>query len=206
MPKGTAAALLALLLVAAGLTGCGNPARPGLNLGSSIGTSSSSYAATSSGYTAGSNSNAAGSKAGKAPAGLAAGTAGKVSHWKLEDLSRAEGRKLFAETYYGDTTVTADLTGQEQALLDRLLQLPPGSALKDADLANDHLKRVQQQGEFVYGLDGRFHRAIWRFQDAAGKTLGYRVHSQPKDLLSGKYIIAFYGADTRLLMAQPVWY
>lgn len=181
MPKGIAAALAALVL-AAGLTGCGTSVRAGQSLGVP-----------------------ALAQPGAKATGVSA--SGKASNWKLADLEAAEGRKIHAETHYGDTTITADLSAQEQALLERLLLMPPGASLKDGDLTPSHLKRAHQQSEFVYRLDGRFHRTIWQMKDArSGKVVGYRIHSQPRDLLSGKYIIAFYGPDTRLLMAQPVWY
>ncbi|MBM3267923.1 MAG: hypothetical protein FJZ01_09770 [Candidatus Sericytochromatia bacterium] len=130
----------------------------------------------------------------------------RVSKWTIEDLSKAEGRKLKSEVQYGDRVVSPDLTAGERALLERLLEAPPGTSLKDADLAGDHVKRVHMQSEFVYQHDGSFHRAIWRVEDAAGRTLGYRIHSQPRDLMSGKYIVAFYGADARLLLASAIWY
>lgn len=188
-------AAVAALLLGAGLAGCGNPVQAGQALGEAV--------------TAGSRGHTPQARAATASgsARSSAGAAGRVSHWKLEDLAAAEGRRLHAETHFGDTTVTADLSVQEQALLERLLLMPPGTRLEEHDLAPDHLARAHQQSEFIYGLDGRFHRVIWQMKDVrSGKIVGYRIHSQPRDMLSGKYVVAFYGPDTRLLMAQPVWY
>jgi len=184
-------------LVTLTVAGCGT--KSGALTESGTGTNAGTARATATGT-------ATATAAGTVTGTSTAAAKGRPSSWKLDDLSRAEGRQIYSEVQNGDHVIAPKLSSTEQDLLERLEAAPPGDSIKDPDLTGEHLRRVKMEVEFVYGRDGNFSRAMWRFENARGKTVGYRVHSQPADLLSAKYVIAFYGADSKLLMAYPIWY
>jgi hypothetical protein len=191
-------------VVALSLAGCGP--KPGAFTVTGTGTGAGRSVPARDAGTADTTSAGTVSATGTATATATATAKGRPSSWKLEDLSRAEGRQIYSEVQNGDQVIAPKLSATEQDLLERLEAAPPGASIKDPDLVGDHLRRVKMEVEFVYGRDGSFSRAMWRYENAKGKTIGYRVHSQPADLLSGKYVIAFYGGDSKLLMAYPIWY